>query len=361
MTTTTAIRWAWLPLGLAAARYAPHIWRATLVYEDAALLYSLTQAIPVGPRVLTRWLWRLHGGDPVLAHAASLALHLIVASLTGWLVSRMGYRSSAAVVAVAVVALHPLAVETVAYAAQQGELIAAIGVLGACVLAAGDWWRPRALLGIVAALGVGIAGKETAVVGLGLVPLVIAATDAARTDALARANGSDLRAWTAPARPSWARPLVPTLVAIGIALISIVALGGIRAIANTGESPGVNAHVGSWVLLQGAAAARTLALLVVPLGPWTVDYDYDAVPVAARGVFTGTLVLITTLVCWWRHRQAIPASLFIGWVWCLIVLAPRFLVQTPRSYLNDHQAYLLLPALGLVVAALWARQGEQEA
>lgn len=118
---------------------------------------------------------------------------------------------------------------------------------------------------------------------------------------------------------------------------------------NVGEAPGVTVTWDRWLLLQAAAAHRLLGLVVVPIG-LTVDYDYDALAQPQAGVLG--LVTLGGLACLaWRVRQRRPRVAF-GLAWVLIVIAPRLVIQTPRSYFSEHQLYLALVGVAMVVGSL---------
>ena len=314
--------------------YVPHVLYGQWVYEDAAWrpLLSASMSTWWRPRGGTRLLWWVQGQltrEPWLVHGVSLAMHVVVAWLTVLLMRRLGLSRSAQAVAAVIVTLHPLSVETVAYAAQQSELVAAIGVLTACVLATYRWWRPSVAVGIVAALWLGVLGKESALVGLGLVPLIMA-----------------LRPW----RPAWAQLWIPALVATCALLAGLLYYGGWSPVVNIGEAPGATVLWGEWVRLQSTAAVRLLWLLVVPVGPFTVDYDYHRVSMTMQ---IGSVVLLLLLAGsalrgWMESRSYVTA----GILWLLIILVPRFIVHTPRSVMNEHQVYLWLPGFALVVGAI---------
>src|SRR3990167_7997868 len=125
--------------------YGPHIMYGTWVYEDLAWVVA-AQTGALGPwwhvRGLMHWLWQQEwrlSPTPPLYHAISLLLHLIVTAVAGLLAGRLGLPRTGVWIVVTLVLLHRLTHEAVAYAAQQGEILAAIGVLGACVLTAGAW------------------------------------------------------------------------------------------------------------------------------------------------------------------------------------------------------------------------------
>ena len=88
---------------------------------------------------------------------------------------------------------------------------------------------------------------------------------------------------------------------------------------------------------------------MLPL-PLTVDYDYDVVALWVRYAALAGLVALAGLA--WSQRSRRPLVTF-GLAWTLLAILPRFIVQTPRGILNEHQ--FLTPLIGLVIAgaALW--------
>lgn len=167
---------AWCALLAALATWA--FWvsaDAQWIYEDRAHV-RVTGELVAGPRLLTDASWYVLqkiAPGPQAARWANLLLHGIVAALVWQLARRIGVSSLGAYLTAGLVLLHPLAVETVSYPAQRGELFAAIGVLTACLCAAGTWWRWPTALVLIGAVGFGLLGKESAVVALGLVPLTL--------------------------------------------------------------------------------------------------------------------------------------------------------------------------------------------
>ena len=313
--------------------YAGHLQQAGYVYEDLTW-QQMSQVRPsvLRPRGLTLAIWWLQQqvwSSPRLAHAINLVLHGLVVLSVYLLASRFVSRRWAWLAA-SVVALHPLAVESVAYAASRSELIAALGVVLMCWIAAGRWWRPHALVCGVMALLLGLAGKESAIVGLWLIPLV------------------------ARQPPRWARFSRATA-----ATVAVLGLGGMVAAAQVGEAPGVHIGWADWLALQATAATRLFALTIVPVGQ-TIDYDYDAIPQIWRLLSIGCVTVLAGLTFWlWSRRRLVA----MGLAWMLLVVLPRLIVQTPRSYLNEHQWYLALVGWAFVVVGLvaprtsWVRRG----
>lgn len=135
--------------------------------------------------------------------------------------------------------------------------------------------------------------------------------------------------------------------------------GGWRAAINAGDEQHLETW-DHWLLVQASAAHRLLGLMVVPIGQ-TVDYDYDALPQPRAGL-TGLSVLSALGATAWRVRRRYPLVTY-GLAWVLIVIAPRLVIQTPRSYLSEHQMYAAIPGamlvLGGAVAAIARLKGNK--
>lgn len=109
----------------------------------------------------------------------------------------------------------------------------------------------------------------------------------------------------------------------------------------------------TWIPIQATAAVRLLGLFLLPIGQ-TVDYDYDFVTLPIRYACVLILALPPSLAYRLRREPLIA----FGLAWALIAIAPRLLVQTPRSYFSEHQFYVPVLGLALCGAACWdARRG----
>ena len=287
--------------------WQPAMW----VYNDRSLVHPAITSFNVN-RILATATWAMTN-TPEQARLVNLLLHACNVILVGLITRRIMMEWAAIAVALAW-ALHPLNVETIAYGAGRSEILAATGVLIAVLAAVanGRFWCLWAAFGLV----LGLAAKESAVVTLGLVPLARLISD-----------------------HKW-RLTVGSCAVVAIA--AVIWFGGPVAIANmeiySNQVSGIE-----WALVQSTALARLVWLAIVPFGQ-TIDYDYDIVPVAVRVLCVAALLICTTLV-WIRHRT--PLTVF-GLAWLFIAVAPRLIVQTPRSYLNEHQFYV--PLIGLAVA-----------
>ena len=276
---------------------------------------------------MTSWTWQ-YVNSPLASHGLNLGLHLLLAGAVLGLAYRIGLRGLGLWAVAVIWLLHPLNVETVAYAASRGELLAAIGVVGACVLACGAWWRWLTLAGIVSCLGLAVLSKESGVVGLLLVPFVIAC-----------------RRVHAPV-PRW----LPAVVALGLLGVGIERYGGLRAVVNMGTTDFVHATSITWVQWVGTQAAATRHWLwaAIAFEGLTLDPDLDAVTVLGRIWSVGLLGLLATWA--WLARRDVPIVAF-GVGFLLLGLLPRFVVQTPQSYLSAHQ--FTVPWIGPVLMAGW--------
>lgn len=314
--------------------YGRHIWSAGWVYEDGMWLarveafhvarqHTGTVSALLRPRALTTMTWLLTP-TPQLAHAANVILHGCVVMLVWLFARRLGFSVPAASLAALTVLIHPLTVESVAYAASRAELLAACGLLVACVLALGR--HPWRWVGVIASLAAAIMSKESAIIGCLLVPLV------------------------AHRRMMW---LAGFGAAASVAGLMQLALGQTtwQQMIDLGETPGHAVLWWDWLTIQATATYVLLAQTILPLH-LTVDHDYYLVAPAMHVV--AVALCLSLPICAWalRKRQPIVA---LGLTWTLIALAPRFVIQTPRSPLNEHQWYMPLIGLVLTVTAAVCR------
>ena len=324
---------------LLAYAYRP-LTHAGFVYEDARWRQLESPGLTLRDRPLMAWSWWAHTRwtqSPQAFHAVNLGLHLLVAVLFGVLLCRLGLSWMAAAFGAALLALHPLGSEPVAYLSARPELFAAIGIVGACVLALTSWrwWTAVPVLGAVL---FGLAGKETALVVLLLLPFLL---------------------WRQrhPVTP-WA-----VLVSLWLLTCGLVLSGGWTSVINRGEATGMSGVAWfPWLATQATAAVRlagqTLFSLLPATSALTVDYDYDLL---AGWVRLGSVLAL--LACGaLAYRQRVQRPLVtIGLGWFLLALLPRLMVQTPRGYLNEHQFYVPFMGLLIVAVSLWDEWYTREA
>lgn len=293
--------------------YAP-VFRGGFVYEDSLSVDACAGhwAQKTRPLTAAAWCWQVGTQQPAWAfHLLNLVLHLVVTWLVGWLAWSVTGTLVTALLAAAIFGVNAVGVEAVAYLSGRSELLAAIGVLGACVSVLRQrWWLVPPLLLL------GWWGKETAGVAAMLVPLCL---------------------WYGRGR-RWAGAAV-----LGGALLG---LGILWRTATWLEG----AHLGRWALVQTSAIVRLLALAVLPLRQ-TVDYDYARVPVLLQLYAVAMLLAGIALV--WRTRSRL---LLFGASWTLLAAAPRLIVFTPWSVFSEHQFYLPLVGVSILVAGLMTQE-----
>jgi len=316
---------------LAAVLYMPTIGYG-FVFDDSALIgpdglpVALGGLIPYRPLryasyLIDGWL----GGSPGIYHAHNIALHGVVAALVVALARQLGSRNLAALAGGVLVAVHPLAVEAVAYVAGRRDLLCtAFGV--AALLA------HRRLPLALTLLILSVAAKES-----GLVFVVpIAALSILRAGAGQRARS--------------------VVVAVGAAALVAVAL--IVAYGAIGPwHPAVDADAlrrsGRVALhyLSGLFGQRELA----PEYPWLLQSSgllrHAASQLAAVVLFAATMAALA----WCRRVRRVPGSpqaacMVSLWIAsCACVLSLWGGLHEPGA---DRHAYLLLPALGVGLALL---------
>jgi Tfp pilus assembly protein PilF len=275
-----------------------------------------------------QWLeWHLWGDRVAGYHLASLGLHLLSAFLLWRLLARLGVRL--AWVGALLFAVHPMAVESVAWIAEFKNPLSLSLLLGAMLAwvaydrtgrPAERWW---ALLAFTAAL---LAKSSVA-----MFPFVLLLFAWWRRQRLA---GSDLRATA----PFW-------VVAAGLGLVTVW-FQSHRAIGAAGPAAG-------WLARAGQAGGSILHYAGAWLWPWRPAPVYPPSPLG----WLAWPVVLAALGGLWLKRATWGRPALLGTGWFLLNLLP-VLGLIPLAYLRvspvaDHLAYLpLVGAAGLAAAAL---------
>lgn len=322
------VRYSLLALTLLAI-YGSHIQHAPFVYEDDRMQYGQPAASESWGQMLTTgrgvtnqtWHWIR---TPRGAHALNLLLHLMNVGLVGLLVWRITRESWAVGGAATVMALHPLTVESVAYAVSRAELLAALGALLALLAVTAR--TPGVWLLTPLGLLLAYAGKETGLVVVALIPLVLWA----------------MRWPTRTEAAVW-------LIWGGLAVTSAVWAPYIPALLVVGHMPQMQVDGLTWLSSQAEAVWRLVVLSVVPWPGWL-----SVTPVASAtwvGGLAAVVLLVGLLERAWHLRTTAPLFT-LGVCWCAVVALPRFFVRTPLSPFNEHQWYLALVGVACAVVAV---------
>jgi tetratricopeptide (TPR) repeat protein len=272
--------------------------------------------------------------DPHAFHAASLVLHVANVTLVFFLLRRLTKENLGAAFGALVFAIHPLQVESVAWASELRGLLGATFSLGSFHLFLNFARRPAAKSSLIPSytLSVMLAvcamlSKPTYVVD----GFIIAA----------------LGVWAC--QRSWKQAVFDTapFLAVGLVLVAVT--------TNVQSAP--RGEVGVWLrpFIAGDTITFYLAKLIYPLD-LAIDYGRKPNLVMTHWwAYLEWLVPIALGVVAWKFRKSAP-SLAFGLVISLAALLPvlgftPFLFQE-KSTVADR--YMYLPMLGIaIIAAFW--------
>jgi tetratricopeptide (TPR) repeat protein len=346
-------RWGWIPPLAALAVFLPALGHGFLAYDDPLLLtqnrlvqhasWSHALRILSGPLAgdyqplphLTYMLeWALVGARPALYHATNVCLHALSAALCVPLLAPV-LGSRGALAAGVLFAVHPLAVEPVAWIASRKDVLMLPLLLGAVLAARRGQDRPRWALASLLLAALALLAKSSAVV----VPFLVA------WDAWWSGRGDALRRRA---------PLVAghTLLAIGATALKLFAL------QRVGAAPALAPEGGAWVQLDlvGLSLGTFVGHAVWPVG-LHLRYDPERVTPALHGLAWAAVLVLPWVV--WACRQRLPGLVY-GAVWFVLALLPAAQLIVFPIWVADRYAYAALPgfAAGVVcLCGLWRGRG----
>jgi tetratricopeptide (TPR) repeat protein len=282
----------------------------------------------------------LFGLDPRGHHLVSVTLHAATAALLAVAWSGLVGSLQAGLIGSLIFALHPLRVESVAWASQRKDVLALFfGVLA--LLAWIRHLRRRGTADLWLAVvwhACAVAAKPTLVV-LPLLLLLLDWWPLGRVGQPGRAGGDGRIARLAAEKS----PFLLASVASGVLTFVAQSRGGAVA-------PIDRLAIADRVAVAVSAAAGYLGKMVAPVR-LAVFYPHPAGDAwgARAWVSTGVLLLLAALA--WRLGSVRPALRF-GPAWFLIALLPvSGLVQVGAQGMADR--YTMLPMVGLALAAGW--------
>lgn len=300
--------------------------------------------------------WAAGGGAPWVFHAMNVLMHAGVSVLVFLLLLHLASRPAALVGAI-LFAVHPVHTEVVANVVGQAELIAAGGVLAACILFVSrpDGVRvPAARLAAMALLyAMAIFAKESAIV----LPGLLLALDLAQRRVMLTRDGI----------VRYASAMILPVVVLG-AIAAVYLLLRLEVIGSiTAENPGPALRFlrGEHRVLNAFRAWPEYARLLFFPARLSADYSPAAIlpvtsvtPMVALGIalFAGTAVLAVSLPV---YSGALAAA------WFLIAVLPVSNLLFPVGILvAERTLYLPSVAAVLVAARAWdaiARSGQPRA
>jgi len=281
--------------------------------------------------------WALGGGAPVVFHAFSLVLTVVVALLVYRLLARL-VSPAGAVAGAALFAVHPVHVEATANVVGQGELWMTLFVVAAALwyldLRERSTLQAKHRLGIAGLLVLAAGSKEQGVV----LPALLALLESCRPNA-------------GPARDR-ARALLPFYGLLATVLVGFVAWR-YWVLGDLGGGPPAAGLDG----LGAAARARVMLPLVPDLArllvwPRTLLAQYSppahGAPVGFGSAELLGVALIVALLGAVALFRASPVS--AGLLWVLIALAPVANLLFPTGVLIAERT-LFLPSVGIAIVA----------
>lgn len=269
----------------------------------------------------------LFGLDAGAHHRTTLLLHAVATLLCFVFWRRLGVRSSTAVFAAALFAVHPLRIESVAWVATRKDVLS--GVLFFVTLLCWTWWRARPgftrMLVTTLAFLAALLAKPT-VLPLPVLLLVLDVWPLGGVLTLARV-----------------REKLP-LFALSVLFAGVAVFGqrSAGALSTLGEIPLATR-------VQNAAAAL-LAYAGRIVAPLEVSLFHPLRPLPAGLGVACLLVVAGVSVAAWRKRLSAPVAM--SWWWFVLLLLPvSGLVQIGGQFIADR--WLYLPLSGVLVG-LWS-------
>ena len=312
-----------------AETYWPNI-RGAALYRPLTIMLYATQ-------------WTLGGGSPLIFHVVSVTLYITVSVLVFWLALQILPRS-AAWVAAALFAVHPVHVEAVGNVVGQAELWTALLMIGAVALYVRDRrhglpLERRTAVAILALFVTGMLIKENAIV----LPALIVAADYFLCDSA----GLDQR-WRDRAASLFPLLVWMTLFAALFLFVRVQILDGIGGDVTHPSLQNLGLMQRSLVMLGLLPEFGRLFLWPAQL---FADYSPQYVHTHTSWhleLIPGLLLLLSVTVLWcisWR-RQPIVA---FGLAWVVIAIAPVANILIPTGILIAERTFLV-PSLGVVLA-----------
>ncbi|MBN1516199.1 tetratricopeptide repeat protein [Candidatus Sumerlaeota bacterium] len=284
---------------------------------------------------------QLFGMNPLWHHWHNLALHLIATILLFLILHKMTGAVWPCAFTAMVFGIHPLRVESVAWAAERKDVLS--GVFWMLTLAAYYYYVKaggvvRYLL-VALCLALGLMAKPM-LVSLPLILLLLDFWPLGRVrefivDADEKANAMPLR-----------KLIVEKIPLLLLVLISCVVT---YLVQRHGKSTSPDLAMVYRVLNAMNSCTAYLGKVVYPVDLALLYPQPQHLPLWKPAASAVILVLITAFVIMQRFRRPYLAA---GWFWYLIALAPVIgIVQVGAQSMADRYTYL--PAIGLSMMAAW--------
>lgn len=273
----------------------------------------------------------LFGGSPKAYHVGSLIWHALNASLVLGFLLVLTQRRFLALASALLFALHPVAVESVAWASGRKDQVSLAALLIGLLLSVRYFEGPnlRRFAGALLLLFASTFAKGTTVVFPGLLLLVLL--------------------WLRSSKRVVARPAAFLSLAFVLALVSTVVHMKVAADEGTAFDAS-SSSAGDGFLRFTQAAARYAQSLLFP-AQLSIHYDFGRPALSWIGLFLLFVLLLFAVKMVFRPTLA---ALLLGWI--LVSLVP-FNNMFPRTSIVAADRYLAiaLPAFGALLAGLLER------
>lgn len=275
--------------------------------------------------------WQLYGAAPAGHHATNLGLHVVNTLLLFLLLERTTGATWRSALAAALFGLHPLRVESVAWAAERKDVLSTCLWLLTLHAYVRYVARRRVWRFLLVALGftLGLAAKPMVVT----LPFTLLLLDYWPLGRFGAPNTTLRRLVLEKAA------LLPIAAAACVA--TLAPTGTLRALPEYPIALRVQNAIVSYVAYLGKMLwPRDLAVL----------YPYpDSVPLVTVAACAALLVVLTAVA--WQQRRTRP-HLLMGWLWYVGTLVPVIgLVQVGEQAMADRFTYV--PLIGVSVAFAW--------
>jgi tetratricopeptide (TPR) repeat protein len=293
----------------------------------------------------------LYGEDAAGFHLTSLLLHIANTLLLFLAFARLsGARWCSALVA-ALFALHPLHVESVAWAAARKDVLS--GFFAILTLLAYERFvrrGPRHYAAVVVFLALGLMAKPTLVTW----PFVLLLLDAWPLDRLRDPSNPDRWESARVRRAVFEKlPLFALVAAAGaVAVASQKSWGTVQALERLPLSLRIENALSAYVAYLGDAF-HPVGLSVFYPHP-VASFEAAHLPGASHLLGAAALLLCLTALAFSLRRRHPEAA--VGWFWFIGTLVPVIgLVQVGQAARADRYTYL--PLIGLSLPVVWAAAG----
>lgn len=309
---------------------------------------------------LTRLSWMLDvslfGVEAWAFHLTSLLLHIASTVLLFYALWRMTHAYWASAITAAVFGVHPLHVESVAWASYHRDVLSGLFFVLAIVayerhvfvqrnaaVTGIRRWRPYGV--VFVCLAMGLMAKPTLVT----LPFVLLLLDVWPLDRFARDGAGGRLGWDAAlVRRAVVEKLPLLALSLGSAAVTIAAQHSWNAVQSLDRIPLLmrieNALLSYSAYVETALWPSGLAVFYPHPGAQLVGWHAALAGVFVAGVTAGCFATL-------RRRP----YLAVGWLWFLGMLLPVIgLVQVGAQARADR--YMYLPLIGLSIAIVWGVQ-----